>query len=760
MARRPLKTSAKPTVSAKKKAASSSGKGWIVALLLIALGGGGGYYAYDQHQQKEAAARRAAAEAARKAREKAERLKAEEEARMAAEKAERERLAREEEERRRLEEEERRRREAEEAERLRKKNEQQPEEVDEPTPEPVVDDTPSTPKEPGLYDEPLPLHGPDANTATMRKKFDELIDKVIDKQDFSAFEREFGKRIIEAIPTFAGNTKLNYAMYKNQRNLIQAVDLCLLVRKAGPEALNKLAATEGNANDNNGRDFIRWALRDKSRPLHLFMQSYLTQEGRDENMAHSLELFYNIWAATEDKERVKYLNLTIAGALMNPQVCDSNGRYRSQSEPILTVPEVCAFLREMDKKRGALLTDIKKLNVSQLIYVVDARLPRNEFDWAIENVNFTQANWGGAYSSVRYLMERATNGKDPYTDYSFAEILKEGGICMDQAYYACNTGKCRGIPTAYVTGDGDRGPHAWMVNLVDATNWVQTNSYGYNSGRFSNPCSGRVQHESVLLNQSAKTTDAKLAPAADAMILGDYLVRAGATKESHNTARYVTEAFPELTASWAHYIKVLGHDEKNLPPTSVWRKVDTDLNRLSRKNSELLDLAAEVQEKYLLAGRNAASKQAAMNRAMSQLKRRGGDDRADLVLAAVERQAQVMAEAGNMRGLANLYRKQLKEYTKRGDIFEQLLRQYMGFLGEKATPRDWNTLARDTEKLFDKHVLSGGGDFFKLKKEVAIQHMIANAWENAGNTRKAEKLHAIADERLKKGQQQHGGGED
>jgi hypothetical protein len=263
---------------------------------------------------------------------------------------------------------------------------------------------------------------------------------------------------------------------------------------------------------------------------------------------------------------------------MNPQVCDSNGRYRSQSEPILTVPEVCAFLREMDKKKGALLTDIKKLNVSQLIYVVDARLPRNEFDWAIENVNFTQANWGGAYSSVRYLMERATNGKDPYTDYSFAEILKEGGICMDQAYYACNTGKCRGIPTAYVTGDGDRGPHAWMVNLVDATNWVQTNSYGYNSGRFSNPCSGRVQHESVLLNQSAKTTDAKLAPAADAMILGDYLVRAGTTKLSRNTVRYVTEAFPELTASWAHYIKVLGHDEKNLPPTSVWRKVDTDLN--------------------------------------------------------------------------------------------------------------------------------------------------------------------------------------
>lgn len=759
MARHPIKTLSRKPFSSKKPVRASSGKGWLIALLLIALGGGGGYYAYDQHLQKEEAARKAA-EAARKAKEEEARRKAEEAARLAAEKAERERLAREEEERRRREaEEEKRRREAEEAERRRKLQAQQDKDSTDNTPEPV-EDTPEPPKVPGLYDEPLPLHGPDANTATMKKKFDDLVDKVIDNRDFPAFEREFGKRIKEAIPSFAGNSKLNYAMYKNQRNLIQAVDLCLLIRKAGPAVLNKLAAAEGDDNDNNGADFLRWALRDKSRPLHLFMQSYLTQEGRDENMAHSLELFYQIWAETDAEDRVKYLNLNVAAALLNPQVCEAHGNYRDQNAAILTVPEVCAYLREMDKKRGGLVTDIKKLSVSQLLYVVDVRLPRSEFDWAAENVNYTQANWGAAYNSIRYLMERAAGGKDPYTNYSFEEIREEGGICMDQAYFSCNTGKCRGVPAVYVTGDGDRGGHAWMVNLVDTTSWVQTNSYGYNSGRFTNPCSGRAQHESVLLSRSAKTSDAKLAPAADAMILGDYLVRAGATRESHNTARYVTEAFPELTASWAHYIKVLGHDEENLPPTSVWRKIDTDLNRLSRKNSELLDLAAEVQEKYLLAGRNAASKQAAMNRAMNQLKRRGGDDRADLVLAAVERQAQVMADAGNIRGLANLYRKQLKDYTKRGDIFQELLAQYMRFMEEKATPRDWGTLARDTEKLYEKHVRTGGGDFFKLKKEVAIQHMIATAWEKAGNERKAEKLHEIADERLERAQQQHGGGEE
>ena len=72
---------------------------------------------------------------------------------------------------------------------------------------------------------------------------------------------------------------------------------------------------------------------------------------------------------------------------------------------------------------------------------------------------------GGAYSMIRYRMDRAALGKDPYTNYTFQEILDEGGICMDQAYFAVNTAKCNGIPSAYVTGDGNRGPHAW-VNLL------------------------------------------------------------------------------------------------------------------------------------------------------------------------------------------------------------------------------------------------------------------------------------------------------
>lgn len=744
-----------PSTTGKKPARPSGGSsGWIITLLLIALGGGG-YFGYDYWQQQKEAERQAA-EAARLARLAEEKRKAEELARLAAEKAERERLAEEERLRREAEEAERRRREAEEAERLRKLKESQ--QGDTPEPEPEPDETETEPEPgPSAYDDAPSLHGADATNLSGKKAFNQMIDQLLEKRDFGAFERSMSTKIKEALVEYTSGDRLNYSKYKNNQNLVHTVELCLMIRMAGGKAVTELANQQGNGTDTRGVDFLRWALQDKSRPLHHFMQNFAYQEGRPENMEHSLNLFYTIWAATEAKERVKYLNLNIAGALMNPGICSARGNYRDSSAAILSVPEVCAYLRKMDSRRK-LVTDIKKLGVSQLIHVVNVRLPQSEFDWAAENTNYKQSNWSAAYNSITYLMERAANGKDPYKKYSFEEIRKEGGICMDQGYFSCNTGKCRGVPAVYVVGDGDRGPHAWMVYLTDNVTWVQTNSYGYNSGHFSNPCSGRQQHESVLLTRTAKTTDAKLEPAADSMVLADYLVRIGCTAEAHGAAKFATTQFPNETATWMHYIHVLTHDEEKIPDVKVWRKIHSDLSRLSKKNYELMELAADVQEKYILSGQNSAMKQAVMRRTMNQFNRRGGDERADLVLSAIDRQAEVMLESNNLNGVMGLYRKQFKKYTDRGDIFAQLLRQCMGHLEAKDAPaRIWNNLAKEVDRLYDRKIKSDGGDFFKLKKEVEIHKMIADVWEKAGNTKKAERIREEEEERLSKSKEQYKG---
>lgn len=748
----------RPASSRPPQRSSSAGK-WIALLLLLAMGGGG-YYYYDMKQeearlaalaaQREAEAARRAEEARRKAEEEAARLAAEEEARRKAEEEERARLAAEEAERLRLEEEARRRAEEEEARRRAQK--------DTPS-EDTKDDEPAPVEKTSPYAEDFPLVGEGSSSLAVRDKFNALTERVITEGDYEDFATAFDARIKACIPELIYGEKLNYGSYKRNRNLVQAIDLCLLIHLTGADTLRNIthrqdkAAGEAKGGSDAGKDFMRWMFQDKNQPLHTLLQAFISNGGNPSHFKESLQTFYTLWNATPVKDRPKYLNLAVACSLLSPGVANSKGMLRNPKEPILTVPQVYDYFREMDAKKK-LLTDIKKMDVTNLLYVVDVRLPRSEFDWVMENLNYSQANWGEAYPSIRYLMERATEGKDPYTYYTFAELRKEGGVCRDQGYFASATAKCKGIPAVYITGDGDRGPHAWIATLIDKTTWKQTGSYGYKTGRFTNPCSGRAHHESVLLNQTKKTTDDKLQSAYDGMLLSDYLVRSGCVAEARATARFVTTAFPTMTAAWTNRMAVLGHDEDNLPTVQEWRKLYNTLMQQGRKNPELIDIASEIENGYLLEGKSDSAKKSAMKRSMNKLKKSAGDGRSDLVLDAIYRQAQVMAEAKDWRGLARFYKENLKDNTSRGDVYESLMHQYMGFLregGDDVPSSAWSTLAKDAEALFNKHVLSGGGDYFKVKKEVAIMNLIADAYEESGNAKdakKAKKIRESAQQRL------------
>ncbi len=754
--------SAVPVVVAKKKKKSSAGL-WVTLLLALALGGGG-YYYYVQEQKAEEARLAAKAKAEREAElrrqreEEARRRAAEEEARRqreAAEEAERQRLAAEEAERKRREAEEAERRRLAEEEAARRRSQQEtPDEPepDEPTPEP----------EPvkSIYDGELELIGGASNAKENREIFDNMVKQLLEKGEFDLFAAAFAKKIRACAPELVSGEKMSYSTYRNSKILSTAMELCLVTTMAGPEAMAELvgAATEDGkpaADAASRREFLLWALDAKSRPLHSFMCAFELNEGRASNMAGAMKTWFELWKATPEKMRDKYLNLAIACSLIRPEVANSPGMLRNPQAPNLTIPQVYDYFREMDGKKK-LLVDVKKMGVSQLLYVVDVRLPRSEFDWVQENLKYSQANWGQAYPSIRYLMARATNGKDPYTYYTFEELRKEGGVCRDQGYFAANTAKCKGIPAVYIVGDGDRGPHAWIASMVDNVTWKQTGSYGYNTGRFSNPCSGRGQHESVLLSQSKTTTDDRLTGAAEGMIVSDYLSRIGCTNEARAAAKYVTSAFPRLTAAWTNRLKVLKADSDNLPDEDTWRQVSRDLSRLGRHNPELLDFAAEVESDYLMEGKSVASQKSSMKRSLRNLQRSVGNERSDLVLGAVGRQAELLVEAKDMRGLAALYKKQLKESTRRGDVFQSLLGSYMRHWETlEATERQWGTLAKEVESIFEKGVLTNTGDHFKLTKEVAIQKMIAEAYRKAGNERKAEKLSESADRRLKNSQQRY-----
>ncbi len=749
-------------MSASKRPSSRLGSTLFLALL-IATGGGAGYYYYDMQlkgkaereriaalneahrqalideerrrmEEEESARLRQEEEEARRQQEEEElarRRKAEEEARLLEEKARRERLA------------------ADEAERLRKLQEEVQQEPEE---------TPEEPAQP-VYTQELVLIGSSCNQPSNTRVFDDMVNQMLDKGDFEQFAADMAGKIRACAPELVNNGKMSYSTYRNSKVLADAIDLCLLIEMTGNSGMRFLVKPEEMGESlvdaAAGKLFMRWMLDAKPRPLHNLLRSFEANEGQGRNMSNTLRTLYGLWCKTPEKEREKYLNLALACSLLNPQAANAPSQLRQSPGPTLTVPEVYDYFREMDAK-GKLLTDVKKMSVSNLLYVVDVRLPRSEFDWVQKNLKYKQENWGEAYGSIRYLMERATHNKDPYKTYSFAELREEGGVCRDQGYFACNTAKCKGIPAVYIVGDGDRGPHAWIGSMVDEVTWQQTGSYGYNTGRFGNPCSGRAQHESVLLSRDKKTTDEKLAAAADGMIVSDYLSRIGCTAEAWGAAAYVTSAFPRLTAAWGNRLKVLTADENNLPDEATWKKLNIELTRLSHHNAELLDFAAEIESTHLLKGKSAIKQRRAMDTSLKKLSRNLDGERSDLLMDAVNRQAKLMVEGKDFKALAALYKKQLKDNTRRGDVFQQLIGSYVHHLNEMDAPQKaWATCAKEVESIFKKKVLSETGDYFKLTKEVAIQMQIAEIYRKAGDNRKADKLRDEAEERLQESKEQY-----
>lgn len=643
----------------------------------------------------------------------------------------------------------------------------QPPESDATEPEPATDPAPeprpAPNAEPTTIDTPKPpMPEPEPQQAEQNQSvkkevqpidvtnaadFETGVLRAVEEGQYELLAEALIPGIREASKDLLSGSKLNYAAYRRSDSLMSAVELCVLIKTVGEKQLREM--TQGRE-AGQGKLFMNWMLRDRVRPLRAFIRNFMAQEGAPENMAYALRTFFDIWKGTPEQERGRYLNPAIACSLLSPEVAHSPGLIRVRT-PRLSPVQLFHYFREQDRHRR-LLTDIKKMSVERLLMVVDVRLPMSELNWVTKNLNYDRATWAHkAYNSVSYLMERATKDKDPYKTYTFEEILEEGGVCRDQAYFAANSAKVMGIPAVIAVGDGDRGPHAWVVTQVSDTEWKQVNSYGYTTGVFDNPCSGREHHESMLLTRTKRDIPEKFNALADGLVFSRFMVSIGAHAEARGAARYVVSAFPENTAAWDNLVEVMEAENGPVVTPEEWQQIHRRILRQTRKNTELNDLAAYVEDEYLMDEGNAAARKAAMERNIRNMRRNVGDSRSDLVVEAINRQAVLLSEKGDVRGLLRLYKKELKGVTSRGDIFQELLAQCISHYSEaEASEREWASLAKEVEKLFERHIRSGGADYFKLSKEVEIQKQLVELYENAGNVKKANRIYQEATRRLER----------
>jgi hypothetical protein len=141
------------------------------------------------------------------------------------------------------------------------------------------------------------------------------------------------------------------------------------------------------------------------------------------------------------------------------------------------------FVKE--DQAGRTYQRLKRLGADELKFVVDVTASFDDLEWAQKVVDYPLSHFALTYSMVRYRLDRARNDVPmwPEAAYTLPEILRQGGICVDQAYFACQVGKARGVPTLLFSGEGRDGRHAWFGYLDGAQKW-QLDAGRYAEQRF------------------------------------------------------------------------------------------------------------------------------------------------------------------------------------------------------------------------------------------------------------------------------------
>jgi hypothetical protein len=134
--------------------------------------------------------------------------------------------------------------------------------------------------------------------------------------------------------------------------------------------------------------------------------------------------------------------------------------------------ELFAFLTEADAA-GKTLHKLARLDAATLKFLADPAAPLDELDWARKTITPPLARLDETYALVRYRTDREQDNvtRWPGETYGLPHILAEGGICVDQAYFAAQVGKARGVPTLIFRGAGDDGRHAWFGYLDGRQKW-------------------------------------------------------------------------------------------------------------------------------------------------------------------------------------------------------------------------------------------------------------------------------------------------
>jgi hypothetical protein len=288
---------------------------------------------------------------------------------------------------------------------------------------------------------------------------------------------------------------------------------------------------------------------------HLFVEKIDPLDVKDEALKNLLRL-----SDANAADLHEYAALGVAYSLVFDQPFPDDWPHPQVSRDAVPIGDpdlVARFHFYVQSNRDKKLDlDLTQLSFENLKFLVDSEVKLSELEYA-QNNRISYSQFGDAFFSIRY--DTARIGKTtavydwPFPSYTLAEIEKNGGICIDQAYYAETLGKGRGIPTIRFTGYGMDGAHAWF-------------GYLSNSGKWELDC-GRYENQDF---PKGFAVDPQTWQPIDDSVL-ENLFKNGARNPSYQPAMNAL-AWARLHANGASYAQILDDARSIMPEWSgTWR---------------------------------------------------------------------------------------------------------------------------------------------------------------------------------------------
>lgn len=598
------------------------------------------------------------------------------------------------------------------------------------------DDSEKLAAEPALL-----LVGPDSLRDAALARDKEMLSRAIKDKAWDGYRSLLGKSIKEGLTKLRIGEGVNrFDPVWNEAVLYQAMLRWKVIGAIQPSQIPNVV-TDAYA----GTMFL-WLLRNNAA-----MEEFLLTFSSKDDGGSVLKFLTDAWSVNEDKFE-KYYNLALACAVVFDKpmsIPNPVGKVEYGVES--TVEPMKRYLWYVDKnEKGKLAAPVHRQPARDLVWVVCAPVTTSELEWAIDKLHYRRKNWGDAYGSIEYLMERAVEGLNPYKEYSFAEIEKEGGICGDQSYFCVNTARAQGIPAMTIAGVTDLGGHAWAGVKVDDREW-DTNVGrigGASKGTAENPQNREAitEQEIQLWNDRNHTSTNVTLSVWRHLWISDYFAQMEQDEDNAVAIKLANQLGHSFTETWKALYGLL---EKQMqitgdPPApnnlEEWIAFAKDMRREFKDNPRMAELAANAEVEYIFPYGPEGDAKRSLARERRRIERDSGEQK-DLIASSLKRESELLNKRGGpdaKKEISQLYDRALRDYGGSITGFRMMAEDYFAFV--KDDPKLGPKAVRDIELAFKRVVETGTKDWFRANAESGLYRMICEYYREVGETDRAEML--------------------